>query len=64
MVVLDMSSRSAARRLEVLSEPRERADGGVEFYSTAGRSVFRPGTSLVLDADTRAAARQAEMEAG
>ena len=64
MVVLDMFGRGADRRLEVLSQPRELADGSVEFYSTAGRSVFRPGTSLVLDAGTRAAGTQAEMEAG
>jgi hypothetical protein len=64
MVVLDMAGRSADRRLEVLSEPRERADGAVEFFSTAGRSVFRPDASLVLDSEPRAVAREAEMEAG
>lgn len=66
MVVLDMFSSGADRRLEVLSQPRERADGSVEFFSSAGHSVFRPDTSLVLDSGTRPAGRQAdrELEAG
>lgn len=64
MVVLDMAGRSADRRLEVLSEPRERADGAVEFFSTAGRSLFPAWRVSCPGFRTPAAAREAEMEAG
>lgn len=64
MVVLDMFSTGGDRRLEVLSQPAERADGSVEFFSSAGRSVFASGRPLVLDSGARDPGRQAEMEAG